>query len=75
MVVIPDSIRDPLPRRHWIAGQARNDKPTARIDKPTAGNDKKWERSDAATRPDGLAMTTSGHCGLDPQSMEATDVR
>jgi hypothetical protein len=25
-VVIPDSIRDPAPRRHWIAGQARNDK-------------------------------------------------
>ena len=24
-VVIPDLIRDPVPRRHWIAGQARND--------------------------------------------------
>ena len=24
--VIPDSIRDPVPREHWIAGQARNDK-------------------------------------------------
>ena len=23
--VIPDLIRDPVPRRHWIAGQARND--------------------------------------------------
>jgi hypothetical protein len=25
--VIPDLIRDPVPRHHWIAGQARNDKP------------------------------------------------
>ena len=24
--VIPDSIRDPVPRHPWIAGQARNDK-------------------------------------------------
>ena len=24
--VIPDSIRDPVLRRHWIAGRARNDK-------------------------------------------------
>jgi hypothetical protein len=24
--VIPDSIRDPVLRHHWIAGQARNDK-------------------------------------------------
>ncbi len=24
-VVIPDLIRDPVPREHWIAGQARND--------------------------------------------------
>ena len=23
--VIPDSIRDPLPRHHWIADQVRND--------------------------------------------------
>jgi hypothetical protein len=23
--VIPDLIRDPVPRRDWIAGQARND--------------------------------------------------
>ena len=23
--VIPDPIRDPVPRAHWIAGQARND--------------------------------------------------
>ena len=26
--VIPDSIRDPVQRHHWIAGQARNDKET-----------------------------------------------
>ena len=26
VAVIPDLIRDPVPRRHWIAGQARNDK-------------------------------------------------
>jgi hypothetical protein len=25
--VIPDSIRDPVPGRHWIADQVRNDKP------------------------------------------------
>jgi hypothetical protein len=24
--VIPDSIRDPVPRHHWIADQVRNDK-------------------------------------------------
>ena len=24
--VIPDSIRDPVPHHHWIAGQARNDR-------------------------------------------------
>ena len=24
-VVIPDLIRDPVPRRHWIADQVRND--------------------------------------------------
>ena len=27
-VVIPGLTRDPVPREHWIAGQARNDKPT-----------------------------------------------
>ena len=26
MIVIPDSIRDPVPREHWIADQVRNDK-------------------------------------------------
>ena len=31
--VIPDSIRDPVPHHHWIAGQARNDKQAARDDK------------------------------------------
>jgi hypothetical protein len=39
--VIPDPgsspgqalIRDPVPHHHWIAGQARNDKPAARNDK------------------------------------------
>ena len=30
---MPDLIRHPVPRQHWIAGQARNDKPEARNDK------------------------------------------
>ncbi len=38
--VIPDSIRDPVPRHHWIAGQARNDEPAAGNDEPAARNDK-----------------------------------
>jgi hypothetical protein len=38
--VIPDPIQDPVPHHHWIAGQARNDKPAARNDKPAARNDK-----------------------------------
>jgi hypothetical protein len=29
--VIPDSIRDPVPHHHWIAGQARNDKTMCKI--------------------------------------------
>ena len=45
LVVIPDLIRDPVPRRHWIAGQARNDsrRPQyhARNDKPGVCNDKR----------------------------------
>ncbi|MEI7536846.1 MAG: thioredoxin family protein, partial [Comamonadaceae bacterium] len=32
--VIPDLIRDPVPRKPWIAGQARNDKREARNDHP-----------------------------------------
>jgi len=44
------NIRDPVPRDHWIAGQARNDKPTARNDKPTARNDNPVRRIGLAGR-------------------------
>ena len=52
--VIPDPgsspgqapIQDPVPHHHWIAGQARNDKPAARNDKPAARNDKPAARND-----------------------------
>ena len=33
--VIPDSIRDPVLRHHWIAGQARNDKSAVTPDSAT----------------------------------------
>jgi hypothetical protein len=36
--VIPDSIRDPVLRRHWIAGRARNDK--GKGNDKDKGNDK-----------------------------------
>jgi len=37
--VIPDSIRDPVTRTHWIADQVRNDMPEARNDMPEARDD------------------------------------
>ena len=37
--VIPDLIRDPVPRMHWIAGRARNDIGRGRNDIGRARND------------------------------------
>ena len=43
--VIPDSIRDPVLRRHWIAGRARNDKGNDKGNDKDKGNDRQGNSS------------------------------